>query len=144
MQRCIFEEGMWAQNLRKKGLKLDIATICEGVSQLLTDDLTQEEQEQEAKFPELGYRYKTMREVSFPLVVLQLGYEINAIETEASQEEDWCQFIHTINGCDPEELNTTKPMLDHPECDRVDRTLQGVFAEASLNAAARADCGALV
>merc|ERR1712166_1558580 len=138
---CIFEEGMWAQYLRKKGLKLDIATMLNGKPELLTDGLTQEEQEYEAFSSGLGYMYKSRREASFPLAVLQLGYAITAGEAEATQGEDKRRIINTINGCDPTQLNTTEPVLDHFECDRVNRILRGVFAEASLNAAARADYG---
>merc|ERR1712195_428078 len=92
-------------------------------------------------YPGRGYVFKSKREASFPLAVLQLGYAINAIEAEASQKEDWCRIINTINGCDPTQLNTTEPVLDHFECDRVNRILRGVFAEASLNAAAKTDYG---
>ena len=141
MHRCIFEEGMWAQNLRKKGLKLDIATMLDGKPQLLTDGLTQREQEEEAGMPGFGYMLKSQREKTFPLAVLQLGYRITAGEAKATEEEDKRRIINSINGCDPKQLDTTEPVLDHFECDRVNRILRGVFAEASLNAAARADYG---
>ena len=142
LHRCIFEEGMWAQNLRKKGLKLDIATMLDGKPQLLTDGLTQkEEQKYEAENPGYGYFVKSGREASFPLAVLQLGYAITAGEAEATQKEDKRRIINTINGCDPTQLNTSEPVLDHFECERVNRILRGVFAEASLNAAAKADYG---
>merc|ERR1712166_290112 len=71
---CIFEEGMWAQYLRKKGLKLDIATMLNDKPELLTDGLTKGDQRMEAMSAGLGYVMKAFREESFPLAVLQLGY----------------------------------------------------------------------
>ena len=120
-------QGLKAQH----GVKLDIATVTGDGPQLLTEGLTTMAdgrlEPQDAKHN---------REEAFPLELLQLGWSIEITTAQASVPADFNRIINTINGVPAEQLSTVEPELGHEACERVNRMLRAVFAEAAAGKAA--------
>lgn len=119
-------QGLKAQH----GVKLDIATVTDD-PQLLTEGLaTDADGELEDQF------YKRDREEAFPFELLRLGWSIEITTAQASVPADFNRIINTINGVPAEQLSTVEPELGHEACERVNRMLRAVFAEAAAGKAA--------
>ena len=130
--RSCFEESMLCQGLKAQhGVKLDIATVTQRGPQLLTEGLaTNADGELEDQF------LKHYREEVFPFELLQLGWSIEITTAQASVPADFNRIINTINGVPAEQLSTVEPDLGHEACERVNRMLRAVFAEAAAGKAA--------
>merc|ERR1712166_1409220 len=127
---------MLVQQLRKK-LHLDIATVVDNRPQLLTEGFTDEEKKLDEGRAGFGSMQKNCREEGFPAEVIEHGYRIDVCTAQASRDEDKRRILNTINGVDAQHLSD-EPDLEHPECEKVNRALRGLFAEAGLNVANRA------
>ena len=147
--RSCFEESMLCQGLKAQhGVKLDIATVIdykgywidedgsdltrtERGTQLLTEGLaTKADGELESQ------EDKSVREEGFPFELLQLGWSIETTTAQAYVPADFNRIINTINGVPAEQLSTVEPDLGHEACERVNRMLRAVFAEAAAGKAA--------
>merc|ERR1712086_576798 len=130
---CCFEESMLCQGLKAQhGVKLDIATVTGGGPQLLTEGLaTKADGELEAQI------IKYDREHRFPFELLRLGWSIEITTAQASVPADFNRITNTINGVPAEQLSTVEPELGHEACERVNRMLRAVFAEAAAGKAAK-------
>merc|ERR1712166_1638976 len=127
---------MLVQQLRKK-LHLDIATVVDNRPQLLTEGFTDEEKKLDEGRAGFGSMQKNCREEGFPAEVIEHGYRIDVCTAEASRDEDKRRILNTINGVDAQHLSD-EPDPEHPECEKVNRSLRGLLAEAGLNVANRA------
>ncbi|CAJ1424896.1 unnamed protein product [Effrenium voratum] len=83
---CVLEMGLATAEARGKA-GLDVVAMrqdARGLAVVLTDGLTDAEQEWEAKHPGMGHIAKTDRESSFPLEVLSAGLSVDFSRCEAS------------------------------------------------------------
>lgn len=80
---------------------------------------------------------KHFREKWFPFELLRLGWSIEITTAQAFVPEDFNRIINTINGVPAEQLSTVEPELGHEACERVNRKLRAVFAEAAAGKAAK-------
>ena len=132
--RSCFEESMLCQGLKAQhGVKLDIATVTRrGLGpQLLTEGLATRAngqlEDQQAKY---------WRERTCPFELLRLSWSIEIATAQASVPADFNRIINTINGVPAEQLSTVEPDLGHEACERVNKMLRAVFAEAAAGKAA--------
>ena len=124
-----------------KKLMLDFVTVVENEAQLITEGLSAEEQATEdmkSYYVGKGYKAKSEREAAFPLHLLERGYSIDITKANASREDDKKAILNTIaGGVAAEDLTTQEPDLSSIEFSRVNRRLQGMFAEPAINKAAK-------
>ena len=125
---------------------LDFVTVVDNKAQLITEGLSAEEQATEDEAIEKGYSWqigkgykaKSKREAAFPLQLLERGYSIDITKANASREDDKKAILNTIaGGVAAENLTTQEPDLSSIEFSRVNRQLQGMFAEPAINKAAK-------
>jgi hypothetical protein len=155
--RSCFEESMLCQGLKAQhGVKLDIATVAdyeEGQwdGTHLTEGRRLLGQRRVHRGPQLmteglatrangkleNQYHKNHREKHFPFELLRLGWSIEITTAQASVPADFNQIINTINGVPAEQLSTIEPELGHEACERVNRMLRAVFAEAAAGKAAK-------
>ena len=85
---CGFEQ---ATAVRHAELLLDFATVHGGTAHLLTEGFAYENE---------GTQRKAARERSFPLEVLEKGYELDIAKAQASMEEDRRHILNSFDGND--------------------------------------------
>merc|ERR1740117_270677 len=132
---CCFEESMLCQGLKAQhGVKLDIATVTGDGPQLLTEGVATRATAGDGRVESQFGKY--FREQDFPFELLRLGWSIEISTAQASVPADFNRIINTINGVPAEQLSTVEPELGHEACERVNRMLRVVFAEAAAGKAA--------
>lgn len=131
---CCFEEAMIV-NDGEKNLLLDISTVVNGKGVVLTDGLVESDQTHGPKF---ALEAKRERESDFPLHLLEKGYQIDIRQASASHEPDIGRILNAIAGVSAEKLGSEPPDLSHPQFEKTNQALRGIFAEAAARKAAEA------
>ncbi|CAE7036113.1 pcrA [Symbiodinium natans] len=139
---CCFEKSLVVSSFgrdRDRHLLLDVACTHEGKPELLTDGLTAEEARMEEAHRKVaanssGWLAKSQREGTFPVQLLQEGFQICIQKASASREEDRRRILNVIAGKPDGELDTP-PEPEHSAYQAVDRSLRGLFAVATWRTA---------
>ena len=71
-------------------------------------------------------------ESKFPLALLLRGLKIDIFNSNASREEDKKRILNSICEVGVSELDNQEPPSEHPNYEKVNRTLQNLFAEAAM------------
>lgn len=120
---------------RRPPLLLDIATVDELNPQLLTDGLTDKEQEMEKSHQfhfscPSGWTAKSKREHAFPLEIIRLGLQVNISSSSSSLGIDKTRIINSLAGENQAALDKFPPNESHANITIVNQVLQSMFAIA--------------
>jgi len=135
---CAFEEACTTRaEVTRKEMLLDIATATawkdrQGIDHdacILTTGLTPLETSKDQACAGVGNRLKVYRESMFPVAYIQKALAINIEHAEASQPADKRRILNSITKRSLDELDE-EPFPAHPEYDRVNKELRGLFAVA--------------
>ncbi|CAE8667697.1 unnamed protein product, partial [Polarella glacialis] len=111
---------------------LKFSMVILAVTFLLTDGLTDAEAlVHDAGFPDDAKAFKTLRELSFPIHVMEHGLKLELQKAEASQDAD---RKHILNAVVDQPLDA-EPLLKHAKYDEVNTRLRAKFAFACLRPA---------
>ena len=105
---------------------------------LLCDGFTTHEAGLEQTAPGQGFKSKWVRERDFPMALLEAGCTVDITTSEASVAQDRRSILNSINLVAPELIHVVEPDLSHPECHKVNLALRSLFAEVTIESAARA------
>lgn len=101
-------------------------------AELLTDGLTELEENEDEESRGRGWRMKVNREASFPLPMIKRGLRISILNAQSSQPIDKIRILNALANQD--ELDEPPP-VESPNYHLVDRILQATFALAAWNQA---------
>ncbi|CAE7210847.1 TTLL3D, partial [Symbiodinium sp. CCMP2456] len=133
--RCVFEQFVALTSEYSPNLSLDICSWDGKAAQLLVQGLTEAESKEENFLPGKGYGRKRSREEHFPLVILKQGLHAELQKAEASVPEDRKRILCLIS---KQDSTKGEPPPEHPEYDRVNCALRGLFAIAAWPCAVKA------
>ncbi|CAE7248774.1 TTLL3, partial [Symbiodinium microadriaticum] len=125
---CVFEQFVALTSEYSPNLSLDICSWDGKAAQLLVQGLTEAEAKEENFLPGKGYGRKQSREEHFPLVILKQGLQAELQKAEASVPEDRKRILSVIS---KQDSTKGEPPREHPEYDRVNCALRGLFAIAA-------------
>ncbi|CAE7470307.1 TTLL3A [Symbiodinium sp. CCMP2592] len=132
---CVFEQFVALTSEYSPKLSLDICSWDGKAAQLLVQGLTDAESKEENFLPGKGYGRKQSREEHFPLVILKQGLHAELQKAEASVPADRNRILSLIS---KQESTEGEPPREHPEYDRVNCALRGLFAIAAWPCAVKA------
>ncbi|CAE8709681.1 unnamed protein product, partial [Polarella glacialis] len=119
----------------KPPLLLDTVAHTDAGTQLLTDGFTATEAEvRDAGFPEDADRFKSLRELCFPIDVMKAGLSLRLQDAQASQPEDRRHILNSVADKNQNELDE-EPASEHINYTRVNTQLASKFALACLRPA---------
>jgi len=107
---------------------LDIAAFSHSRAHILTQGLTEDEEELEKSRPGSGLRAKDLREADFPVELAEQGLGVELHKGEATLEEDRLRILNVIAGTDLQK----DPFPEHANYVEVSRRLQALFASLLL------------
>jgi len=122
---CALEE---TAALDRAHTDLDIAAYSSSKAHVLTQGLTEDEEELEHARPGDGLRAKALREMDFPLELAEMGLTAELHKGEATIEEDRLRILNVIAGTDLQK----DPVAEHANYVETSRKLQGVIASLLL------------
>eukprot|EP00929_Paragymnodinium_shiwhaense_P095632 TRINITY_DN56868_c0_g1_i1.p1 TRINITY_DN56868_c0_g1~~TRINITY_DN56868_c0_g1_i1.p1 ORF type:complete len:1431 (-),score=384.86 TRINITY_DN56868_c0_g1_i1:285-4577(-) len=134
---CAFSIGKLNRRAWKR-LLLDMVATPDGQKNsapcLLADGLTQAERKSEMERPGSGWRSKARREASFPLRILERGYEVDVTTGGVHQNSDRNFILGAISTGQCEAH--AQPPATCSEYDKANAALRGIFAGAASRRAA--------
>jgi hypothetical protein len=107
---------------------MDIAAFTNSKAHILTQGLTEDEQELDLARPGQGLRAKAVREVDFPLELVEAALTAELHKGEATNEEDRLRILNVVAGTDLER----DPPAEHRSYVETSRRLQSLFASLLL------------
>lgn len=127
---CGFEESAC---LDRATTPLDMAVFSQSNSRVhvLTQGLTEDEEELENRNPGDGLRAQSAREADFPLNVAEVGLTADLHKGEATNDEDRHRILNVIAGTDL----AKDAHAEHPRYVEISRRLQALFASLLLRRA---------
>eukprot|EP00931_Biecheleriopsis_adriatica_P086851 TRINITY_DN6141_c0_g1_i1.p1 TRINITY_DN6141_c0_g1~~TRINITY_DN6141_c0_g1_i1.p1 ORF type:complete len:742 (-),score=184.38 TRINITY_DN6141_c0_g1_i1:56-2281(-) len=116
---------------REQPLQLDIVTVgaTSKKPELLTEGLTDAEQEAERSCSKHGWKMKSEREASFPLEVVERCLDIDIREASASQDIDKTRILNALARCETKSLDE-EPDFSHSVHGTINEALRSQFAVA--------------
>mmetsp|Transcript_82629 Transcript_82629/g.130205 ORF Transcript_82629/g.130205 Transcript_82629/m.130205 type:complete len:736 (-) Transcript_82629:115-2322(-) len=127
---CGFEESAC---LDRATTPLDMAVYSSSNSRacILTQGLTEDEEELENRTRGEGIRAQSAREAEFPLSVAEVGLTVDFHKGEATNDDDRHRILNVVAGTD---LKKDAP-VEHPKYVETSRRLQALFASLLLRRA---------
>jgi len=122
---CALEE---TSCLDRPSTDLDIAAFDSSRAHILTQGLTEDEEELDRDSPGDGLRAKERREAGFPLDLAEAGLTAEIHKGEATLEEDRLRILNVIAETDLHK----DPLAEHPKYVEASRRLQALFASLLL------------